>query len=269
MSTSPTASPSLSNRVLPSSTTPRSIKRSRIGGAFGRPLPLPRLLQTLSADQMRQLVQDACDEHPELQQEIVSKAPRPSIESTLSVLNGYEEDFQKAFPLGGRPASDYAYNRVRQNLQQLMDALRDFTPHFLPPTETQATTSLAYLDAVTNTIHRLPDWDTYQHRRHKNDAYDEIAKAWALVIREAGKRAGGFHLQYGRWDQKLLQHNARSNGRMLEALKELESVLGVSQPLTGTSGEAHVSDERNSVRQQLFSGTYGQGLGVGRGAQGW
>jgi protein Cut8 len=267
MSTSPSASPSVSNRALPSSSTHRSIKRTRTGNAIGRPLPLPRLLQTLSADEMRQLLQNVCEQHPELQQEIVTKAPRPSIESTLSVLSKYEDDFRKAFPLGNRPTSDYAYNRVRQHLTQLIEALRDFTPHFLPPQEPQTALSFNYLDAATNMIHRLPDFDTFQHQRYKNDAYDELSKAWALVIREAAKRAGGFHLQLGGWDQKLMEHNQRSGGKLAEAVNELNTGLGFMQAGMGQPSAAGVSDERMSIRQQLFSGSFGQQLGVGPG--GW
>ncbi|TKA68519.1 hypothetical protein B0A55_08170 [Friedmanniomyces simplex] len=266
MSTSPTASPSFGNRLLPPSSTPRSTKRTRTGLAVGRPLALPRLLETLSADEMRQLLQNVADQHPELQQEIVAKAPRPSIDSTLSVLSRYEDDFREAFPLGNQPTSDYSYNRVRQHLLQLMEALRDYTPHFLPPQEPQAIMSLNYLDAVTNTLHRLPDWDSYQHQRHKNEAYDEIAKAWALVIREASKRAGGFHLQFGGWDQKLVEHNHKSGGRLEEAVNELRLAVGFMQA-GSSSAPPGVSDERANIRQQLFSGSYGQQLGIGHG--GW
>jgi len=260
MSTSPSASPSMSARALPSTSTHRSTKRSRTGLSGGRPLAVPRLLETLSADEMRQLLQNVCDEHPELQQEITAKAPRPSIESTLSVLSKYEDDFRKAFPLGNRPTSDYSYNRVRQHLLQLIEALRDYTPQFLPPHETQTMLSLTYLEAATNMIHRLPVWDSYQHHRHKNDAYDDIAKAWALVIRESTKRAGGFHLQFGGWDSKLVEHNQKSGGSLEEALNELRAALGFMQNLSSVGG---VPDERASIRQQLFSGTYGQELGVG------
>lgn len=214
------------------------------------------------------MLQDVCEEHPELQQEIVTRAPRPSIESTLAVISRYENDFRQAFPLGNRPTSDYSYNRVQQHLQQLIEALRDFTPHFLPPQETQATLSLGYLDAVTNMIHRLPDWDTFQHQRHKNDAYDDISKAWALVIKEAAKRAGGFHLSFGGWDQKLVEHNVKSNGKMEEAVNELRNALGLNMqtgPGLSPGGSGGVSDERLNIRQQLFSGAYGQDVGAGLG----
>lgn len=266
MSTSPSASPSIGNRPLQ-----RTIKRTRTGSAQGRPLPLPRLLQTMSADDMRQLLQNICDEHPELQQAVVTKAPRPSVDSALSVLSKYENVFQNAFPLGNRTTSDYAYNRVRQHLVELIDALKDFTPHFLPPQESQAVQSLNYLDAATNIIHRLPNWDTYQHQRHKNDSYDEIGKAWALVIREAAKRAGGIHLQMGGWDRKLVEHNEKSGGRLEEAVNELKAAVGLPlQTDVGGGGVppqtvAGVSDDRMRIREQLFGGTYGQELSVAQG----
>ena len=268
MSTSPAVSPSMSGRPLPSASSHRIIKRTRTNTAVGRPLGLSRLLETLSAEQMRQLLQDICDDRPELQHDIVSKAPRPSIECTLSILHKYENAFRSAFPLGNRPTSDYAYNRVRQHLLQLIEALREYTPHFLPPHETQDELSLTYLDAVTNMIHRLPEWDTFQHRRHKNEAYDEIAKAWSLVIREATKRAGGFHLQFGGWDRKLVEHDQKSGGRLEEAVNALKTALGFMQYGSGGPSVPSVSEERASIRQQLFSGTYGQQqLGVGPG--GW
>jgi protein Cut8 len=214
---------------------------------------------------MRQLLQNVCDEHPELQQEIITKAPRPSIDSTLAVLSKYDAAFREAFPLGDSPSSDYAYNRVRQHLLQLIEALRDFTPHFLPPSEPQTALSFTYLDAVTNMIHSLPDWDTYQHRRHKEDAYDELSKAWALVIREAAKRAGGIHLQLGGWDQKLIDHNQKSGGKMEEAVNELRAGMGFQQTAPTGFSTGGASDERASIRQQLFSGTYGQDVNVGPG----
>lgn len=258
MSTSPTASPSISGRPLPQH---RSVKRTRTGVVTGRPLALPRLLETLSADQMRQLLLDVCDVHPDLQHEVVTKAPRPSIESTISVLGKYEQAFRQAFPLGNRPTSDYSYNRVRQHLQLLIEAVREYTPHFLPPHEMQDSLSLNYLDTVTQMIHRLPDWDTYTHTRHKSEAYDEIAKAWALVIREAAKKAGGFTLQFGGWDHKLVEHNQKSQGKMEEAVNELRAACGFTQaPLVAS---AFVSDERASIRQQLFSGAYSQQVGIG------
>ncbi|KAK8210366.1 Tethering factor for nuclear proteasome sts1 [Zalaria obscura] len=264
MSTSP--SPAFANRGLPQATTPRSIKRTRTNVSGGRPLALPRLLETLSADDMRNLLQTICDHNPSIAHEVVTKAPRPSIDATMSVLSRYETSLKEAFPYGNRPTSDYTYNRVRQPMLQLLDALKDFTPHYLPPNEPHLTVSLTYLDAVTNIIHRIPNWDTYQHNRPKQEAYDEIAKAWALVVQEGSKKGGGFHLQFGGWDQKLLKHNQESGGRMEEAVEQLRAVTpGIQSPGSSTSSPGPGNDERARIRQQILSGTYGQDLSVGVG----
>lgn len=250
MSASPSGSPAVLTRPLPRHSTKRM--RTNISG---RPLPLPRLLETLNADEMRNLLRSICERHPDIGNEVTTTAPRPSVQSTLEVLGKYESQFQAAFPLG-RTSSDYSYNRVRQNLIELLDSLKDFTPHFLPPNESQPATSLAFLDGATEIIHRLPDWDTYQHNRHKQEAYEEMAKAWAAVIREAAKKAGGIQLQYGGWDQKIAKHNEASGGRMQEAVNELRGSLGwmgSDAPTPAAGGPA----DTMSIRQQLLNGTYG------------
>lgn len=257
------ASPSTSTTELPRQ-PPRHMKRMRTN-ISGRPLPLPRLLETLSADEMRNLLQSICQRHPDIGNEVVTTAPRPSIQSTLEVLAKYESAFQAAFPFGGRSSSDYAYNRVRQQLIELLDSLKDFTPHFLPPNEQQPATSLAFLDGATEIIHRLPNWDTYQHNRHKEEAYEEMAKAWAIVIREAAKKAGGIQLQYGGWDQKLAKHNDVSGGKMQEAVNELRGGLGWMGAEASTT-PASGPEDAMSIRQQLLSGNYGMGTSAGIGA---
>lgn len=235
----------------------RSIKRARPASAVGRPLGVSRLLETLSPQEMRGLLETICEQNPAITHEVVTKAPRPSVEATLSVLNSYEAAFKESFPFGNRPSSDYTFNRVRLTLGQLIDALKDFTPHFLPPNEQQATVSLAYLDAVTNIVHRVPTFDTNHHNQAKQDAYDELSQAWASVIQEAAKKGGGFHLQFGSWDQKLLKHNELSGGRLQGAVNELRVSLGWFGGGQGPSSMASGGDDRAAVRQQILMGTYG------------
>jgi protein Cut8 len=260
MSQSPSSSPALLSRP-----PPRNVPKRMRSNISGRALPLPRLLETLSADEMRDLLQSICQRHPDIGNEVVTTAPRPSIQSTLEVLSKYETAFQAAFPFGGRSSSDYAYNRVRQQLTELLDSLKDFTPHFLPPNEQQPATSLAFLDGATDIIHRLPNWDTYQHNRHKQEAYEEMAKAWAIVIREATKKAGGMQLLYGGWDQKIAKHNEISGGRMQEAVNELRGGLGWMGADAPPHAPAAQADAM-SIRQQLLNGSYGVGSSASIGA---
>lgn len=260
MSASPSNSPAISSRPLP---IQRQIKRARSGPA-GRPLSLPRLLETLDAEAMRTVLQSICERHPQIGSEVVHTAPRPTVASALEVLKRYESSLQASFPFGGRPSSDYAHNRVRQPLIDLLEALNDFTPHFLPPNESQTTLSLSFLDGATEIINRLPTWDSAQNNIHKQTAYEEISKAWTLVIREAAKRGGGIQLQYGGWDQKLGKHNQQANGKLQEAVNELSASLGwIGGQALGASNTG--SQGLGSIRQQLLSGTYGSNLPVGVG----
>ncbi|KAH6639830.1 tethering factor for nuclear proteasome STS1 [Boeremia exigua] len=251
MSQSPSNSPAIASRP-----PPRSLQKRVRSNVSGRALPLPRLLETLSPDQMRNMLQSICQSHPAIGHEVVTTAPRPSIQSTLDVLSRYESQFRAAFPFGGSSSSDYAYNRVRQQLTELLEALKDFTTHFLPPNEQQPATALAFLDGATEVIHRLPNWDTYQHNRHKEEAYEEMAKAWALVIREAAKKAGGMQLLYGGWDQKIAKHNEVAAGKMQDAVNELRGGLG----WMAADSQAPASQaDAMSIRQQLLNGSYGAG----------
>lgn len=259
MSASPTNSPAFSPRPLP----PGRISKRARPNVFGRPLSLSRLLETLDTDALRGVLRSMCEHHPGLVDEVVHTAPRPSVASALQVLRQYQSTLQSSFPLGGNPGSDYAYNRVRQPLSQLLDALSDFTPHFLPPHESQPSISLNYLDGATDIIHALPRWTTPQNNIERDSAYDEICKAWILVIREAAKRGGGIQLQYGGWDEKLQKHNQNSGGKLQAAVQELGTSVGWMhgpdpQQQYGYQG----GNELGSIRDQLFSGTYGLGTPV-------
>ena len=254
MSASPTNSPpAFTPRALPTS----RMKRSR-PNISGRPLSLPRLVEILDTDALRTVIQSMCERHPNLVDEVVHTAPRPSVPSTLQVLRNYQSTLQSSFPLGGNPASDYAYDRVRQPLRNLLDALGDFTPHFLPPHETQTGISLTYLEEATNIIHSLPRWDTPQNNIERDSAYEEICKAWILVLKEASKRGAGFNLCDG-WDQKLAKHNENSGGKLQPAVNEMGSILGWMNGL-GVHNYSRASGSEPSRVDQLLSGSFGYGL---------
>ncbi|KAL0638505.1 Tethering factor for nuclear proteasome sts1 [Maublancomyces gigas] len=221
------SSPSSPNMLSRQAASHRINKRQR-SDVTGRPLPLARLLETVDSNTLKAILQTICDRHPELLEEVSSLAPRPTVISALSTLNNYEAAVRAAFPYGGNSGADYAFNRVKTALNDLLDALSDYTPHFLPPNESQSTTSLTFLDDATNIIHRLPNWDNPVHNHSKNMAYEEITKAWVLVVQEAAKRGAGIQLEYGGWGSKLARHVEQSEGRMQMALIQMRQALGYS-----------------------------------------
>lgn len=227
----------------------------------GRPLPLPRLLETLDNAQLRTVLQTICERHPDIGREVVTSAPRPSVASALQVLGEYQQKLRAAVPFG-QSSSDYTYFRVKQPLVALVDAISDFTPQFLPPTEQQMNTSLQFLDGATKIIHELPDWESQQYRHHKDNAYDEISGAWAMVITEAAKRGGGFMLHTGGWDQRLAKHNQQSGGKLEQAMHAMATQVGWMGNNQGAAPSAGLS-EPNSILNQLINGTYGSPVRVG------
>lgn len=256
MSVSPLSSPAIPSRQLA-----RPSKKVRQGNDMtGRPLSLPRLLETLDNSQLRTVLQTICERHSDIGHEVVTSAPRPSVNCALDVLGDYQDKLRAAFPFG-HTSSDYTYFRVKQHLVALVDAISDFTPQFLPPTEQQANMSLQYLEGVTKIIHELPDWESQQYRHHKDNAYDEISRAWALVITEAAKRGGGFSLHSGGWDQKLRKHNQQSGGKLEQAVNAMamEGWAGHNPVADSTRGPS----DPNSILNQLMNGSYGSPVRVG------
>lgn len=256
MGTSPLSSPAIQNRQLS-----RPSKKIRSHNELaGRPLGLPRLLETLDATQLRTVLQTICERQPEIGEEVVRSAPRPSVACALSVLHEYQDKLREAFPYG-HSSSDYTYYRVKQPLVALLDALSDFISQYLPPHETQASMSLEFLDGATKIVHTLPDWESQAYRYHKENIYDELSRAWALVVNEASKKGAGFVLHSGGWDQILAKHNQESSGRLGAAINAMSSNVGW---VGGTANSGPPAAAANpSILDQLMAGNFGSPVRVG------
>ncbi|OAA68691.1 nuclear envelope protein cut8 [Niveomyces insectorum RCEF 264] len=268
MSLSPMSSPAVASRQLA-----RPLKKVRAADMVGRPLPLPRLLEALDATQLRAILQTICDNRPDIAHQVAQSAPRPTAASTLHLLGEYQDRLRHAMPYG-HSSADYNYYRVKQPLLALVDALAEYTRQFLPPVESQSSVSLEFLNGATKIIHQLPDWDSPTYRQHKEGAYDEVSRAWALVIQEASKRGGnGFAnlLLSERWDQVLAKHNQQAGGRLEAAMSALSANLGWMGGAGGANGNSNnnssnnnnnISDP-NSIRHQLMNNTFGSPVRVG------
>lgn len=256
MSVSPQNSPSPAQRQL--ARPPK--KMQRLPEPPSRTLPLPRLLETLDSTQLRAVLQAICERRADIQEEVLSGAPRPTAANSLQVLDSYRQTLTEAMPYG-HSSSDYAYYRVKQPLAALVNAIMDFTPQYLPPIENQASISLVYLDGVTKIAHSMPHWDSQTYRHHKDHVYDELAKAWTMVISEAAKRGGGFTLHNEGWAEVLAKHNEQAGGRLQPAVHALANHVGWMNSDQNSSSAG--SSEQGSFLNQLLNGSYGSPVRVG------
>lgn len=260
MSVSPTSSPAFQSRQLARPNVKRV--RGAAGDVAGRSLTLPRLLETLDASQLRHVLQTICEQNPQIGHQVASETPKPTAEATLRVLEDYQQKLREAMPYG-QSSSDYIYYRVKQQLAALCEAIADFTPQFLPPAESQNSVSLEFLDGVTDIIHSLPDWESQSYRYHKEGAYHEISKAWALVVQEAAKRGGGFTLHTGGWVHRLSDHHRKSGGRLGGAMEVMASGVGWMGGNPGGPGGSTGESVSGSLLDQIMNGAYSSPVQVG------
>ena len=69
-------------------------------------------------------------------------------------------------------------------------------------------------------------------------------------------------LQYGGWDQKIGKHNQQANGKLQEAVDELNANIGWLGGQTPVQQSGSRGNDISSVRQELLSGTYGSNYPV-------
>lgn len=200
-------------------------KRARLERVTSRSLPVSRLVETLDKKALETLVTSLVQARPDLTQQIFSIAPTVTVNTALEALREKLERIYHGLPYKGDQGGDYAFLRVKPAIEDFLASLSDYTSHFLPPNEPQPSNSLAFLDAATMILHRLPNWNNPENNHFKQIAYDRIAEAWVIALQEASKRANGLGLAYGGWQQKLDQHNEMSHGLITPAVNCLKYEL--------------------------------------------
>lgn len=206
-----------------------SVKRTKM--IVEEDFPLSKLLATLDKPQLLSLINNLIDSHPNLQSEIASNIPRPTIHSVTNVLNSMEKKYQDSFPYTkwGQSKDDYSFNRVKPAIMELKGAILDYAAHFTS-TEEFPTTKFSFLHLATSITQRLPDWDNFLHNEIKRDLYIKLSECWTKTIVDAASKVSEGKL-YGQmvvseWARNLAQHNRESNGMFQQAVNEFIDKLG-------------------------------------------
>lgn len=222
--------------------------------APGQTLPPHRLLESLDLKGLQQLVTSLCERHPDLFPEVVAMAPRVTVATAVDVLRTKLAAVKDNMPYKSDPEGDYAYLRVKPYLNEFHSALEDYVRHFLPPGESQPSNTLAFLDEATCLVHALPSWSNPLNSHQRYAAYDDLAQAWAMAIKEAVKRpAGALALAQGQWEQRIARHNESAGNRLKVAVNTINQELSwVNGTPSAPLSPAHASSPMRSSTPQLW-----------------
>nr|CAG8469191.1 4794_t:CDS:2 [Entrophospora candida] len=238
-------------------------KRTKLGN--DKNFPLSKLLATLDKSQLLSLINNLIDSHPNLQSEISSNVPRPTIHSVSTVLAGLEKRYHDSFPYSkwGHLKDDYSFNRVKPAILDLKAAIIDYADHFTS-SEEFPTITFSFLHLVTEIAHRLPEWDNRSHNEIKHDLYLKLVEYWQKATREAANKISDGKI-YGQtvvneWARNLEQHNNNSNGIFQQTLNEFIEKLGWiigaspnSPFLTSSGNGGMIGNHHHSHNHHQFS----------------
>ncbi|CAO3609540.1 unnamed protein product [Mucor hiemalis] len=206
-----------------------STKRNRM--SIKKEFPISKLLATLDKDKLIELINDLVDSNPNLKTEVDAFIPPPTTQSISLVIANLEKKLQESFPFSKTLArDDYSYNRVKQALIDIVNALLEYADHFTSSPDEFPTTIFSYLDFATSVAHRLPTWENDSHNQIKRDLYIELINYWKKAIDIASSKLDQGKI-YGQqvvteWAKELAQHDAETHGQFNEVVQKFTERLG-------------------------------------------
>ncbi|KAJ3213663.1 Tethering factor for nuclear proteasome sts1 [Clydaea vesicula] len=204
---------------------------------------LEKILPTLEKDQLLSIVKTLIQNFPQLNTQLQTLIPKPSLSNVTSLLQNLEKKLQNSFPYSknGTDRSDYSFNRTRPILTEITETIVNYLPFFTVSSSYSPekdhefpNNSVEYLHLATNAIHRLPVWSNEKNNVEiKHVMYMMLAKSWRQVISEIGRRVveeGKVFPSRGvnEWARYIHFHNNEVNGHFgfNAVLSEFNQKLG-------------------------------------------
>ncbi|KAJ3390864.1 Tethering factor for nuclear proteasome sts1 [Entophlyctis sp. JEL0112] len=242
-----------------------------------RTVPLRRILETLSKENLLNLLKALLSNDQTLSERTAALLPRPTLESASTHLKSAVADVEARFPYstaagGVDRTSDYAFGRVRKQLASLIEILSLYLTHFTEPcsypphlAHEYPHESFCFLDAVARTV--IPHLPYFQsdarNEESTNEAYRLVARAYRVAIAECCRRIRVDGRLYpvhtvGGWLRALYSLRDAVNGKFgfAEAVDEFVKgevgwiVLGVpSGPVTGYNT---MQQQQHQCQQENF-----------------
>lgn len=229
-----------------------SHKRSRVQRIIGQPLPTNRIIEVLDKKNLQHLLTNLINLHPEITHDVYRCAPKPTVSGSIDVLSNKIDVIINNLPYKVDASSEYSYMRVKPLIEDFLNALSDYTLHFLPPVETQPSNSLDFLDQATDLLHKLPNFTKLSNNYFKELAYEQLSHTWCICLKEFIKNpsttnnAGLLLLINNNWEMKLKKHNEESNNK-LESVVEFfkDEISWLDDELNEKDGPSKLANLNN------------------------
>ncbi|KAI9034497.1 hypothetical protein DFJ74DRAFT_649710 [Hyaloraphidium curvatum] len=159
-------------------------------------IPLRRQLANLDRDALLNLLGSLLQMHPGLEPAVAALLPRPSVASASALLSGLLAKLDAAFPYTkwGPDRGDYSFNRVRPQLEDLLQQAAEHLAYFADPRNhpehEYPGLAMPFLAFTVQLCARLPEWQNPQRTAETRDVL--LARAlqtYPAVLRELGRRS--------------------------------------------------------------------------------
>ncbi|KAH3675171.1 hypothetical protein WICMUC_002827 [Wickerhamomyces mucosus] len=239
--------------------------RPQIPKIIGQPLPTDRIIEVLDKQNLQELLNNLIQLHPEITQDIYKCAPEIKISETIDILSAKVDKILSSLPYRVDTSSEYAYLRVQPLIEDFLNALSDFTLHYLPPVEMKPLNSLMFLDQATSLLHKLPMFSKLSNNYFKDLAYEQLSHTWCDSLKEFIKNSnnsGLLMLINNNWEYKIKTHNELSNGKLSQVLDyfkdEISSIedLDSSRKFSNLHNFSPNNSPLHSLKSNLLDGSF-------------
>ncbi|KAI9295728.1 Cut8-domain-containing protein [Neoconidiobolus thromboides FSU 785] len=193
---------------------------------------LTYLLDSLSRDDLLEVVEKVTEANPGLRSDFLAAVPRPTIQSVSFAFSNLEKRVHESFPFNrdGQNRDRYSFTRVRPRLIELRESMIQYADHFFTAEKDMPSMIFNFLRLATDLVHRLPNWDHEADNQFKKECYLKLVEYWNLGIEIASTKMKEGKL-FGRalvtdWATDLDRHNSISNGEFVATIYLFQNKLG-------------------------------------------
>jgi hypothetical protein len=156
------------------------------------------LLQGVDKEELIRIITTLTSQDPSLEEKVALLLPRPTLTLTLGILEGLEKKLLESIPYSrlGPDRSDYSFNRIRGQMDELRGSLLQYLDFFTLPISYPSSLdheypgeSFSYLHATTALVHRLPIWSNEERNSElKDPLYERLGRHWRITVTEVSRR---------------------------------------------------------------------------------